>query len=133
MALSGVPSTHTNPSTDFTSGSESLGPAGVGGIEWDALNAEVMKEWNQLGDLYLPVDQSSPMSIAGGRAMARRLNMMFCMIHNIQFRMLKSEVQLTQSQSRVGFVSDRVEEAFRKVEKHVLGYDQQNQLSIQNT
>ena len=59
--------------------------------------------------------------------------MMFCMIHNMQFRMLKTEGALTQSQNSVSFVSARVEEAFKKVEKHVLDYDKQNQLIIQNT
>ena len=101
-------------------------PAGVGGIEWDALNAEVMKEWGQLGDLYLPVDQSSLMGIAGGRAMARRMNMIFSMVHNMQFRMLKSEGLFTQIQSSVSFMSVRIEEAFKKVDSVVSDIDKKN-------
>ena len=131
MALSGVPSTHTNPTTDFTSGSEGLGPAGVGGVEWDVLNSEGMREWGQLGDLYMPTDQGGPLSIAGGRAMARRMNMI--LVHNMQFRMLRSEGLFAQSQNSIAFVSARVEEAFKVVEKNIADYEVQSQSIMQKT
>ncbi len=67
MAVFSASSTHANPTTDFTVGNEDLSSAGVGGIEWDALNAQIAGEWEQLGDLYLPVDQSGTISLAGGR------------------------------------------------------------------
>ena len=126
MALSGVQPTHSNPSTDFTSGSEGLGPAGVGGVEWDVLNNEVMREWGQLDDLYTPTDQGGPLSIAGGRAMARGMNMIFSMVHNMQFRMLKSEGLFTQIQSSMSFMSVRIEEAFKKVDSVVSDIDKKN-------
>ena len=65
--------------------------------------------------------------------MARRVNMLFCMIHNMQFRMLKSENLFAQSQNSIAFVSGRVEEAFRKVEKSIADHEVQNQSIIQNT
>jgi hypothetical protein len=94
---------------------------------------EVMKEWGQVGDLYLPVEQNSPMGIAGGRKIARRLNMMFCMIRNMQFRMLKSEGLFTQNQNSLAFVSARVEETLKIVVDNIADYEVQSQLRLKKT
>jgi hypothetical protein len=94
---------------------------------------EVMKELGQVGDLYLPVEQNSPMGIAGGRKMARRLNMMFCMIRNMQFRMLKSEGLFTQNQNSLAFVSARVQETLKIVVDNIADYEVQSQLRLKKT
>ena len=133
MAVVGASIAHMNPTTDFAVGNEDLSSAGVGRIDWDALNAQLSGEWGQLTGVYLPVDQSGPMSMAGGRAVVRRVNRMLSMMHNMQFRMLKADGVSAQRQNGVAFVSARVEEAFKKVEKSIADYEGQNQAIMKKT
>ena len=51
----------------------------------------------------------------------------------MQFRILKTEGLLTQSQNSVAFVSARVEEAFKIVEKNIADCEVQIQSIIQKT